>query len=49
MHGLLSLSLSPFEGERVPKDGEGAVSRGKAPIPSDYFFTNLCKLHAVIS
>jgi hypothetical protein len=32
--GPLSLSLSPSEGERVPKAGEGAVQRCKARSPS---------------
>ena len=32
--GPLSLSLSPSEGERVPKAGEGAVQGRKARIPS---------------
>jgi hypothetical protein len=32
MDGPLSLSLSPFEGERVPKAGEGAVQGFKARI-----------------
>jgi hypothetical protein len=32
--GPLSLSLSPFEGERVPKAGEGAVHRFRARVGS---------------
>ena len=34
MDGPLSLSLSPFKGERVPKAGEGAVRGFKARIRS---------------
>ena len=33
-HGPLSLSLSPSEGERVPKAGEGAVEWSKARVRS---------------
>jgi single-stranded-DNA-specific exonuclease len=40
--GPLSLSLSPSEGERVPKAGEGLVDGFKARTGSENPFTELC-------
>ena len=40
MDGPLSLSLSPSEGERVPKSGEGAVQGYNARMRSDKFHPN---------